>query len=158
MANSASVILDLGEGMRFSGISPAGSEITLDAPPDFGGANAGPTPMELMLMALGGCTGMDVISLLRTMRVGVTGYQVRVEGDRADQHPKVYTNIRVEHIVVGEDLDPDKIHRAVEKSATRYCPASAMLKKAARIEEFVRIIDDSNDYEVVEPLRMRKRC
>ena len=157
MANSASVTVDLVEGMRFSAVGAAGREITLDSPPDFGGVNAGPTPMELMLMALGGCTGMDVVSMLRTMRVDVTGYQVRVDGDRADQHPKVYTNIRVEHIVVGRDLEPGKIHRAVEKSATRFCPASAMLKEAARIEEFVRIIDDANDYEIVEPLRLSER-
>ena len=154
MANKASVTVDLVEGMRFNAVGAAGKWITLDSPPDFGGVNAGPTPMELMLMALGGCTGMDVVSMLRTMRVEVTDYQVRIDGDRAEKHPKVYTDIRVEHIFVGTGLAADKIHLAVEKSATRFCPASAMLKKASRIEEFVRIIDDSNDREIVEPLRL----
>lgn len=154
MASNASVTVDLVEGMRFSAVGAAGKETILDSPPDFGGVNAGPTPMELMLMALGGCTGMDVVSMLRTMRVEVTDYQVRVDGDRADQHPKVYTDIRVEHIFVGKGLDADKIHLAVEKSATRFCPASSMLKKACRIEEFVRIIDDSDDHEIFGPLRL----
>jgi putative redox protein len=88
------------------------------------------------------------------MRQDVTGYQLRVEGDRSDQHPKVYASIRVEHVIVGNNLKPERIHRAVEKSATRYCPASAMLKKAARIEEFVRIIDETNDEEMVGPLQL----
>ncbi len=154
MANKMAVTLELVEGMRFNAVGGAGKKILLDSSPDFGGADAGPTPMELMLMALGGCTGMDVIELLRKMRQQVTGYQVRVEGERAGEHPKVYTSIKVEHVVVGENLDPAKVHRAVELSATRYCPASAMLKKAARIEEFVRIVDEVSDQETIEPLRL----
>jgi putative redox protein len=81
--------------------------------------------METLLVALAGCTGMDVISLLRKMRQTVTGYEVRVSGVQADEHPRVYTSIDVEHVVTGIGLEIGKVERAVELSATRYCPVSA---------------------------------
>lgn len=135
-------------GMAFRATSETGHEIVVDADPAVGGAGRGPLPIELVLLGLGGCTGMDVVSILRKMRQDVTAYQVRLHADRAEEHPRVFTAITVEHVVRGRNLNPDMVRRAVELSATRYCPASAMLKKAAPIEERFRVIDDATGAEV----------
>jgi len=119
-------LLDSG-GMAFEGHTPSGHTLTLDASPEHGGAGNGASPMELLLVALAGCTGMDVISLLRKMRQDVTAYEVRVHSVQADEHPRIYTSVDVEHIVTGQGLDESKVHRAVELSSTRYCPVSATL-------------------------------
>jgi len=129
---SATVTLD--EGMSFLGRTSSGFSLTLDATAEAGGEGRGPCPMELVLVSLAGCTGMDVIAMLRKMRQDVTGYEVRVRGDeRAPAYPKVYTKITVEHIVRGRDLVEANVARAVELSATRYCPVSAMLGETATV-------------------------
>jgi putative redox protein len=119
-------LLDL-SGMSFEAHTSSGHTLTLDASAEHGGTGRGPSPMEVVLVALAGCTGMDVISLLRKMRQSVTSYEVRVSGTAADEHPRIYTSVDVEHIVTGVELDPSKVERAVELSATRYCPVSATL-------------------------------
>lgn len=131
------------QDMTFSATSSSGHTITLDAAPEVGGKEQGPRPMELLLLGLGGCTGMDVISILRKMRQDVTGYEVVLKAERASDHPKVFTRILVEHVVRGRNLNADAVRRAVELSATRYCSASAMLGKVAQIEEAVRVVDDA---------------
>lgn len=92
------------EHMSFMARSGSGHGVMLDANPEAGGREAGPLPTELLLMGLGGCTAMDVISILKTMRQPVTGYRVEVRGTKAEQHPKVFTDITVEHIVAGENV------------------------------------------------------
>lgn len=135
---SAAATLDT--GMSFVGRTGSGHELRLDASPDVGGQDRGPRPMEVVLLALAGCTGMDVISILRKMRQDVTGYEVRVRGDeRAPDFPKVFTRVTVEHIVRGRDLVESSVARAVELSATRYCPVSAMLGSTATVEHRYRI-------------------
>ena len=137
---TASATLD--EGMSFIGRTGAGFELALDAEPDVGGQGRGPRPMELVLLALAGCTGMDVISILRKMRQDVTGYEVRVRGDeRAPGFPKVYTRITVEHVVRGRDLVESSVARAVELSATRYCPVSALLGRGAEVDHTYALED-----------------
>jgi putative redox protein len=101
----------------------------------------------MLLGGLGGCTGMDVITILRKMRQDVTGYEVRLRAERASEHPKVFTAIFVEHVVHGRELSAESVRRAVELSATRYCSASAMLGKVAHIEESYRIVDDATGQE-----------
>lgn len=129
--------------MTFSASSGSGHTITLDAAPEVGGMERGPLPMELLLLGLGGCTSMDVISILRRMRQDVTGYEVVLKAERAPDHPRVFTRVLVEHVVRGRNLNADAVRRAVELSATRYCSASAMLGKVAQIEEAVRVVDES---------------
>jgi putative redox protein len=141
---SATATLD--EGMSFRGRTGSGFELMLDSTADAGGQGRGPCPMELVLVSLAGCTGMDVIAMLRKMRQEVTGYEVRVRGDeRAPEYPKVYTKITVEHIVRGRDLVETSVARAVELSATRYCPVSAMLGETATVIHTYRI-------EQIEPV------
>ena len=98
-----------------------------------GGTGAGPRPHVLLLQALAGCTAMDVISILRKKRQQVSGLKVEVQGVRADQHPKVYTQIDVLYRVRGKNVDSQAVERAIELSRTRYCPVMAMLGKVAEI-------------------------
>lgn len=142
MAEIRTATLKLAQATSFAATSGSGHTITLDTSADHGGTNLGPTPMELLLLGLGGCTGMTVIDLLRRAHQDVTAYEVQVEGEQADTHPRVYTRIVVTHIVRGLDLNFQAIRRSVELSATRYCPAAAMLGAVARLEEVVRVIDD----------------
>jgi putative redox protein len=97
--------------------------------------------MELLLMGLAGCTGMDVISILRKKRQEVTAYEVRVRGERAETDPKVFTHITVEHVVTGHAISPEAVARAIELSETKYCGAGAMLSKTAALTHIFRILE-----------------
>ena len=129
----------LADGMAFDATTGSGHTVRLDATPDHGGSDTGPSPMEALLLSLGGCTGMDVISMLRKMRQDITAYRVDVRGERRDEHPRIYTEIVVEHILSGPDLDPKQVARAVELSATKYCPVSAMLAAGTEVRHTYRL-------------------
>src|SRR5579864_7916542 len=118
-------------GMRFIASADSGHSVILDAAEHAGGQNAGFQPMEMLLVGLAGCTGMDVISILRKKRQDVTGYAVHVRGERAETDPKVFTHITVEHVVTGHDISPVAVARAIELSETKYCGAGATLGKIA---------------------------
>ena len=136
MAKIMTALAKLETGMRFDAQATSGYHVTLDS-----NAESGFSPMEMLLVGLAGCTGMDVISILRKKRQDVTAYEVHVQGIRADEHPKVFVEISVEHIVTGHNIQPAALARAIELSETRYCGASAMLGKVARITHTYRIID-----------------
>lgn len=127
------------EGMRFSGTPESGVSITLDARPEHGGTGGGPSPMETVLLALGGCTGMDVVSILDKMRAPLTGLEIRITADRAETYPQVFTRIALEYIFTGEGLQAAQVTRAVELSQTRYCSVSAMLRRTADLTYTWRI-------------------
>ncbi|HVC33570.1 MAG TPA: OsmC family protein [Chloroflexota bacterium] len=133
--------VELIQGMAFQATSGSGHGVTLDATPEIGGADRGAGPMELLLLGLGGCTGMSVLSVLTRLRQDVSGYRIRLHGEQADEHPKVFTRITLDHVFHGRGLDPERVRRALELASTRYCPAMAMLGKVARIEETYRLID-----------------
>lgn len=139
------------EGLTFSARSGSGHTLLLDSSSN-GEASRGPSPMELLLLGLGGCTGMDVIGILRKMRQDVTDYRVHVRGVRAETHPRVFTAITVEHVVRGRNLNPTFIKRAIGLSASRYCSASAMLARAARVEERYHVIDEATGTETTGAL------
>ncbi|WP_174556078.1 OsmC family protein [Aggregatilinea lenta] len=141
MASTKSSKLVLRDDMIFTGYSSNGYSIPIDARPGAGGHEAGVSPMELVLTALGGCTAMDVLSILRKKQERITGMEVFVEGDRADEHPKVYTNITVRFVVTGHDVKPASVERAIELSSQKYCSVSAMLRPTAAI---------SYTYEIAE--------
>jgi len=90
--------------------------------------------MELIAIGLAGCTGMDTISILKKKRQNVTGFEVQVRAERADEFPKVFTHIILDYIVEGHNIDPAAVERSIELSATKYCPVQAMLSKACKIE------------------------
>jgi len=120
--------------LSFTGSASSGFSIPLGTDPALGGDNDGFRPMELIAIGLAGCTAMDTISILLKKRQEITSFEVIVHAERADEHPKVFTNITVEYLIEGHAVDPAAVERAIELSATKYCPAQAMLEKAARIE------------------------
>ena len=126
-------------GMSFEGTADSGFKVNLGTAAQFGGDDDGFRPLELMLISLAGCTGMDVISILQKKRQDVKGFEVKVHAERAQEHPKVFTSITVEYIVSGNDLDPEAVNRAVELSSTKYCPAQAMLAQAVPITHTITI-------------------
>ncbi|MGC9361040.1 MAG: OsmC family protein [Anaerolineae bacterium] len=128
-------------GLQFVGTAGGSKHaIVLDGSPDVGGADTGMRPMETLLLALGGCTGMDVISILQKKRVDVTGFEVHLNGERADEYPKRYERITLEFVVKGKDVSEAAVERAIELSQTKYCGATASLN--ADISYTYRIVDD----------------
>lgn len=125
------------EGMAFS-TDMHGHEIIIDATDEHGGQNKGPRPKALLLKSLAGCTGMDVVSLLRKMRVEFSDFSVDVTGELTDEHPKIYHLISLTYKVRLADVESrPKFEKAVDLSQNRYCGVSAMLSKAAKIEHSI---------------------
>ncbi len=127
--------------LSFDGHDEKGYTVPLDAEPEVGGDNHGFEPMALIAIGLAGCTGMDVISILKKKQQDVTAFEVLVHADRATQFPKVFTQIVVEYIVEGHHVDPKAVERSIELSSTKYCPAQAMLSKVCTIEHKYTIKD-----------------
>lgn len=139
-------------GLRFEAQASSGHAVTLDAAERDGGQNTGFRPMELLLVGLAGCTGMDVISILRKKRQQVTAYEVKVTGVRAEDHPMVFVEITVEHIITGHQIQPEAAARAVQLSAGRYCGAGAMLGKVAHLTHTYRLVEASETSAIAAPL------
>lgn len=118
-----------------------GHKIMLDAVEGVGGENRGPRPKPLMLTALAGCTGMDVISILKKMRVEPDNFDVIVEGDLTEEHPKQFYKMNVIYEFTGKDLPLEKLKKAVSLSEERYCGVSALYKKAIEVTSEIRIIE-----------------
>ena len=130
--------------MRFDVTSGSGHTIALDVVTADGGSDSGASPMELLLMALAGCTGMDVIGILRKQRQDVRGYEIHVHGARAEQHPKVFVQVSVEHVVTGHNIDPAAVARAIELSDTKYCGVENTLNKTAQVTSTFRIVESGD--------------
>ncbi len=120
--------------MTFTGTADSGFQLPLGTDQAVGGNNDGFRPMELLAVGLAGCTAMDVISILSKKRQEVTDFEVQVHAERAEEHPKVITAAVIEYFVTGQGLDEAALLRAIELSATRYCPAQAMFGKLMPIE------------------------
>ena len=144
MASEKFATMRFAGGNKFTARSGSGHEITMDTSLDDGGENAGPSPMELPLMALLGCTGMDVVPVLHKMRQDVTEYTSSAHGIRAETYPKIFVSIEVEHIVTGHALNADSVQRAVELSATRYCSVGGMLQRVATITHKITVVDETS--------------
>jgi putative redox protein len=130
------------KGLSFTGSAEeSGFSLPLGADPEIGGLNDGFRPLELLLVGLAGCTGMDVISILEKKRQEVTAFEVRAHAEQAGGHPRVFTRITIEYLLTGRNIDRASVERAVELSETKYCPAQAMLRKAAEIEMKITIRD-----------------
>ncbi len=152
MAEVMTVRAILETGMRFDAESGSGHHVTLDADEHGGGEDSGFRPMELLLVGLAGCTGMDVISILRKKRQDMTGYEVHVWGVRAEEHPMVFVEITVEHVLTGHQIQPEAVARAIELSKERYCGAGAMLGKVAHLTHTYRIVEAAETPVVAAPL------
>ena len=121
------------DGMMMVGESASGHAIVMDGPEDLGGKNLGIRPMEMLLLGMGGCTMIDVVSTLEKMREEVRDCRVEISAQRADDHPKVFTKIHLNFIINGSHLNEKKVEKAVNLSADKYCSASIMLGKIADI-------------------------
>lgn len=120
--------------MSFEGTSDSGFKVPLGTVPAVGGDDDGFRPLELLAIGLAGCTAMDVISILKKKRQDVTSFEVLVHADRAEKHPKVFTNFTIEYVIGGNDISKAAVERAVQLSADTYCPAQAMFKQIAPMD------------------------
>lgn len=125
------------DNMAFEG-DVNGYKINIDASPEIGGQSKSSKPKALMLMALAGCTGMDVISILKKMRVEIEDFNVSVEGDLTEEHPKQYQTMHVIYEFTGKDLPMEKLEKAVNLSEEKYCGVSALYKKAITVTSEIR--------------------
>ena len=129
------------DGMLMVGKSHSGHSITMDGPVEIGGENLGVRPMEMLLLGVAGCTMIDVVTTLKKMRQDLSHCETKISAERANEHPKVFTDIHIHFIVKGKDLDSKKVDKAITLSAEKYCSASIMLGKTAKI---------THDFEVTE--------
>jgi len=127
--------------MSFVGESASGHSVVMDGAAEAGGRNLGIRPMEMLLLGLGGCTSFDVVSILRKSRQKMVECEVEIEAERASEIPKVYTRIHLHFIVKGHQLDANKVKKAIELSADKYCSASRMFEKTAEITHDFEILD-----------------
>ena len=131
--------------MTFTGTSPSGLPVQMDADPGFGGTNAGIRPMEMVAFGLAGCTAMDVLSILRKKRQDVTRFEVRVDAPRSPEYPKVFTRAAITYVVTGRNIDELAVLRSIELTATKYCPAQIMLAQAFPMTLLYKIYEEEVD-------------
>jgi putative redox protein len=119
--------------MVFEGKTESGHSVLMDAKPEFGGEDRGPRSMELLMVALGGCTAMDVISILKKMRVDLESMTINIDSEQAPEHPKIFTKIKIEYNFTGKNIKEENVKKAIQLSQEKYCSVSAMLKEKAEI-------------------------
>lgn len=129
------------EDKSFLGMTESGHAVLMDGPPDAGGRNLGPRPMEMLLLGAGGCTAFDVVLILQKGRHAVSGCEVAIEAERAAADPKVFTKIHLHFVVSGKNLKAEAIERALKLSAEKFCSATIMLGKTATV---------THDFELIE--------
>jgi putative redox protein len=129
------------DGIALAGVSNSNHWVTMDGPENFGGHSAGPRPMELVLMGVAGCAAMDVLSILRKKRAELNGFNMEVEAERTEEHPQVFTRIKLNYIFSGKNIQPSDIERSIELTEEKYCGATAMLKGAVEIIHNYRIVE-----------------
>jgi putative redox protein len=128
------------EGMSFEA-QIDGFKVAIDADNEFGGKSRGPKPKPLMMVALAGCTGMDMVSLLKKMRVDFKSLNVKVEGELTEEHPKHFTKMKVIYEINGDNIDIKKVQKAVDLSKERYCGVSYSYKRIMDLEYEIKILD-----------------
>lgn len=129
-----------GGDMKFDA-TVSGHKVSMDALPEVGGQNSGPRPKELMLASLAGCTGMDVISILKKMKVNVESFNINIEADLTEEHPRHYSKMHVIYLFKGENLEFEKLKKAVDLSQERYCGVSAAYRKAMELSYEIKIVE-----------------
>ena len=134
--------ITLVQDMQFSGQATSGHTLSMDADNESGGHNAGFRPMELLLVGFGGCSGMDVISILRKKRQPVVGLEINVKGEKTEDYPKIYKEVHIEYIVKGKGVEKEAVERAIALSLDKYCSVGATLAKAGTITHSYKIIEE----------------
>ncbi|MFZ1728565.1 MAG: OsmC family protein [Bacteroidota bacterium] len=126
-------------GITFAGRTDSNHWVMMDGPEDFGGKDAGIRPKELLLLALAGCTGSDVASILAKKRIALDGFDMEITAQETESHPKVYESLNVEYIFRGKGIEAKDVERAIELSQTKYCGVTAMFEKAMTVTHSFRI-------------------
>ncbi len=129
------------KGLQFVGESETGHAIVMDGNREFGGEDTGPRPMELLLIGLGGCTGMDVVSILKKKKQELEGLEIIIEGKKAEEHPKRFTDVTIEFRLKGKNLSEEAVKRAVELSMEKYCSVKATLEGHTNVSFRYSIIE-----------------
>jgi putative redox protein len=127
------VIIRRVKGISLVGKADSDHWVPMDGPESLGGEDAGSRPIELFAIGLGGCTGMDVLSILQKKRVALDDFEMRIDVERADEHPKVFTKVHTTYVFYGNDLEEKHLARAIELSQEKYCSASKMLSQIAEL-------------------------
>jgi putative redox protein len=122
----------------FIGVTPSGHAVTMDTDHE---RSAAPSPVELLLVALGSCTGIDVVGILEKKRIVVTDYRIEVSGERRDEHPRSYKSMNVHHIVTGKNISSHAVEQAIQLSETKYCSVAATLRPTVEIHSSYEIIE-----------------
>ena len=130
------------EGLQFVGESGTGHAIVMDADKEVGGSNTGMRPTELLLIGLGGCSGMDVASVLQKKKQKISGVEANVKGEKSKDYPQKFTDIEIEFVVTGKDISEEAVKKAVELSMTKYCSVKATLEGSAKVTYSFRIIQE----------------
>lgn len=133
------------ENMVFTGMPDSGFQVQMDADDYFGGTKSGVRPMEMVALGLAGCTGMDVLSILRKKRQQVTAFEVKVNAPRSPEHPKVFTRALITYLVTGKNVEESAVLRSIELSITKYCPVQLMLAQAFPMELHYEIYEDEGN-------------
>jgi putative redox protein len=125
--------LEWAEGLEFRATAGSGNKLILDASVEHGGANRGVRPMEALLSALGGCTGMDLVTILRKKKRDVKSLEIKLHGERTTNHPHVFKNISMEYLICGADITDQDVQWALNLSLDKYCSVAAMLKQNCKL-------------------------
>jgi putative redox protein len=139
MANTAKI--SWVDGALFVAESGSGHTFTMDGAEDVGGRDLGARPMEVLLMGMGGCTAIDVVSMLKKQRQDIAGVEVAMTAERADDYPKVYVDVKLVYTVRGRKLNKALVERAVSLSDEKYCSATAMFKKTAKVTHEIVVVE-----------------
>ena len=130
-------------GLKFSASADSGHEVLMDGPSEHGGQDSAARPMELLLMGLGGCTGMDAISIMRKKKQDVTGLTINLTGTRADEHPMRFENVVLEFVVKGKGLDEKAAKRAIELSMEKYCSVKFTIEKETNVTYSYKVEEEN---------------
>ena len=130
------------DNMQFTGTASSGHTLIMDAEEESGGHNKGFRPMELLLVGFGGCSGMDMISILRKKRQQVSDLEINVQGEKSDTAPKIYKKIHIEYVIKGKGVNKEAVERAIDLSLEKYCSVAATLARAGTITHTYRIIEE----------------
>lgn len=128
------------QGLQFVGQADSGHALVMDGPVRVGGSDSAPRPSELLLLALAGCTGMDVISILRKKRQQVSGMEITVSGEQKADHPARFEKLAVTYVIRGEGIDPEAVRRAIQLSEEKYCRVGATLREGVEITSGFEIL------------------
>jgi len=140
MATKTAIVKNI-KGVTFTGKADSNHWVPMDGPEEFGGSNAGTRPKELILLALGGCTGSDVAVILNKKKIKYDSFEMNISAEMQETHPQIYTKIHVEFLFYGKGIPTEAVERAIELSQKTYCSVTAMLKNSVEITHSYRIIE-----------------